>query len=207
MNATKYISLTFDDGPSDTTTLKVLDKLKKYNIVGSFFLVGENIPGREHIVKKALDLGCDLQNHSLTHSDMRTFDKATIESEIDETTKRITALCGHDPQFFRPPYIYVNDLMQDTIPLIFISGYPCNDWMEEVGVQKRIDLALSGARDGAVVLLHDFEGNEATVEALDTIIPTLQAEGYEFVTITELFKRAGIDFSNAKREIYSYTDQ
>ena len=68
-------------------------------------------------------------------------------------------------------------------------------------------MIIEGARDGAVILLHDLEGNDATVEALDEIIPTLLREGYEFVTITELFDRAGIDYQNAKREVYSYTDQ
>ena len=77
----------------------------------------------------------------------------------------------------------------------------------EVGAAERAKKAIEGARDGAVVLLHDLEGNDATVEALDTIIPELKRQGYEFVTITELFKRAGINYSNAKKEVYSYTDQ
>ncbi len=207
MNDMKYIALTFDDGPSDTTTRQVLAKLKKYGVIGSFFLIGDNIPGREDIVQEELDYGCDLQNHSLTHSDMREFDEATIRSEIEETTRRIVALSHQEPEFFRPPYIYVNDLMMDTIPYIFISGYGCDDWVPEVGAAERIQKALDGARDGAVVLLHDFEGNDATVEALDTIIPELQRQGYEFVTIRELFRIAGINSGNAKREIYSYTDQ
>lgn len=207
MNEKKYIALTFDDGPSDTTTRKVLDKLKKYDVIGSFFLIGDYIPGREDIVKEELDYGCDIQNHSLTHSDMRIFDADTIKAEIDETTRRIVAISGKEPTFFRPPYIYVNDLMMESIPLIFISGYGCDDWVPEVGAAERAKKAIEGAKDGAVVLLHDLEGNDATVEALDTIIPELKRQGYEFVTITELFKRAGINYSNAKKEVYSYTDQ
>ncbi len=202
------IALTFDDGPSDTTTLKVLSKLKKYGVTASFFLIGDQMtPEREYIIKEEIAYGCDIQNHSLTHSDMREFDAATIKAEIDETTRRIKALTGKEPEFFRPPYIYVNDLMMDTIPLIFISGYGCDDWIPEAGADVRIRKALEGARDGAIVLLHDLEGNDATVEALDTIIPELQKRGYNFVTITELFRIAGINRENAKREVYSDTDQ
>lgn len=208
MNDKKYIALTFDDGPSDTTTMQVLEKLKKYGVVGSFFLIGENMtPERAHIIREEVEYGCDIQNHSLTHSDMREFDKDTLLAEIKETSRRIVEFTGKEPKFFRPPYIYVNDLMLDTIPLIFISGYNGLDWDPEVPASERARLIIEGARDGAVILLHDLEGNAATVEALDTIIPTLLGEGYVFVTITELFDRAGINYKNAKREVYSYTDQ
>ena len=208
MSEKKYIALTFDDGPSDTTTKKVLSKLKKYGVKASFFLIGNNMtPEREYLVKEEIAYGCDIQNHSLTHSDMREMDADTIKAEINETTRKIVALTGKEPTFFRPPYIYVNDTMFDNIPLIFISGYGCNDWIPEESANQRAKMAIDGARDGAVILLHDLEGNDATVEALDTIIPELKNRGYEFVTITDLFNRAGISYENAKKEVYSYTDQ
>ena len=208
MSEKKYIALTFDDGPSDTTTKKVLSKLKKYGVKASFFLIGNNMtPEREYLVKEEIAYGCDIQNHSLTHSDMRKMDADTIKAEINETTRKIVALTGKEPTFFRPPYIYVNDTMFDNIPLIFISGYGCNDWIPEESASQRAKMAIDGARDGAVILLHDLEGNDATVEALDTIIPELKNRGYEFVTITDLFNRAGISYENAKKEVYSYTDQ
>jgi peptidoglycan/xylan/chitin deacetylase (PgdA/CDA1 family) len=207
MNGNKYIALTFDDGPSDTTSMRVLEKLKKYGVKGSFFLIGNNItPEREWIVKEELAYGCDIENHSLTHSDMRTFDKETIAAEIKETTRRIVEITGKEPDFFRPPFINYNDLMFEAIPLIFICGAGCEDWVPEVGAQERARRVLENARDGQVVLLHDSEGNEATVEALDTIIPELKARGFEFVTVSELFDRAGINRDNAKKIVYTHTD-
>lgn len=207
MNEKKYIALTFDDGPSDTTSLKVLEKLKKYNAKGSFFLIGGNItPEREYIVREEIIFGCDIENHSLTHSDMRTLDKETIEAEISETTRRIVNITGKEPVFFRPPYINVNDLMLETIPYIFICGYGCEDWVPEVSAEERARRIIDSARDGEVVLLHDMEGNDNTVDALDIIIPELQSRGFEFVTIRELFDRAGVTPENAKRIVYTYTD-
>ena len=207
MSDKKYIALTFDDGPADTTSMQVLEKLKKYGVKGSFFLIGENIvPEREWIVKEELAYGCDIENHSLTHSDMRTLDKETIIAEIEETTRRIVAITGKEPEFFRPPYIDYNDLMFEAIPLIFISGDGCEDWVPEVDATTRAKRVIENARDGQVVLLHDTEGNANTVEALDTIIPELKARGFEFVTISELFDRAGITRENAKRIVYSHTD-
>ena len=207
MSEKKYIALTFDDGPSDTTSLKVLEKLKKYNAKGSFFLIGGNItPEREYIVREEIAFGCDIENHSLTHSDMRTLDKETIEAEISETTRRIVNITGKEPVFFRPPYINVNDLMLETIPYIFICGYGCEDWIPEVSAEERARRIIDSARDGEVVLLHDMEGNDNTVDALDIIIPELQSRGFEFVTIRELFDRAGVTPENAKRIVYTYTD-
>lgn len=204
----KYIALTFDDGPSDNTTIQVLEKLEKYGVVASFFLIGNNItPERENIIKKEISLGCDIQNHSLTHSDMQTLDRETIEAEIEETSRRIYTLTGKEPLFFRPPFISVNDLLLETVPLIFINGINGLDWEPDVPAKERARLILKDVRDGAVILLHDMEGNDATVEALDIIIPDLLKQGYEFVTITKLFDIAGINYKNAKKVIYSYTSQ
>ncbi|MCR4791751.1 MAG: polysaccharide deacetylase family protein [Lachnospiraceae bacterium] len=207
MSENKYIALTFDDGPSDTTSLKVLNTLKKYGVTGTFFLIGDNItPEREYIVREELAYGCEIENHSLTHSDMRTLDRQTITAEIEETTRRIVSITGKEPMFFRPPYINVNDLMLETIPYIFICGYGCEDWVPSVGAEERARRVIENARDGEIVLLHDTEGNGATAEALDIIIPVLLSRGFCFVTLRELFERAGITPENARKIVYSYTD-
>lgn len=207
MGDKKIIALTFDDGPSETTSMKVLNKLKQHGVPGSFFLIGDNIiPEREYIIKEELAYGCDIENHSLTHSDMTKLDLETVRSEIEETTRRIVAVTGKEPEFFRPPYILYNDEMFDVIPYIFICGLACDDWVPEVTAQERAKKVLEGARDNMLVLLHDSEGNDNTVEALDIIIPELKNRGFEFVTIRELFARAGIDRSNAKRIVYTCTD-
>jgi peptidoglycan/xylan/chitin deacetylase (PgdA/CDA1 family) len=207
MENKKIIALTFDDGPSDTTSLKVLSKLKKYGVPGSFFLIGQNIiPEREYIVKEELAYGCDIENHSLTHSDMTKLDAETIRAEIEETSRRIMAITGKEPEFFRPPFILFNDTMFENIPYIFICGHACDDWIPEVSAEERAKKVLDGARDNMLVLLHDSEGNDNTVDALDIIIPELKNRGFEFVTLTELFARAGIDRSNAKKIVYTCTD-
>ena len=207
MSDKKIIALTFDDGPSDTTSMKVLSKLKKYGVPGSFFLIGQNIiPEREYIVKEELAYGCDIENHSLTHSDMTKLDAETIRAEIEETSRRIMAITGKEPEFFRPPFILFNDTMFENIPYIFICGLACDDWIPEVSAEERARKVLEGARDNMLVLLHDSEGNDNTVDALDIIIPELKNRGFEFVTLTELFGRAGIDKANAKKIVYTCTD-
>ena len=204
----KLIALTFDDGPSDTTTDQVLDVLERHGIVGTFFLIGDNITDeRLPIIRRTLSLGCEIENHSKTHSDMTKLTREQIISEISFTTDRITEVTGRAPEFFRPPYILYNDTMFDAIDLTFISGYGCEDWEADTTVSHRAEKTLAQAEDGAVVLLHDFEGNGKTAEALETIIPALKEDGYEFVTVSEMFRRKGVDLAKQRGILFNVTSQ
>ena len=138
---------------------------------------------------------------------MRTLTREQIISEIEYTTARITEVTGRAPEFFRPPYIYCNDTMFDAIDLTFISGYGCEDWEADTTVQHRAEKTIARAEDGAVVLLHDFEGNEKTAEALETIIPALRDRGFEFVTVSEMFRRKGVDLAKQRGILFSVTSQ
>ncbi len=188
----KLIALTFDDGPNTTTTNDVLDILEKYNAVASFFLIGDNINEKSAVtVKRAYDMGCEIDNHSKTHSNMPELTAEQIVSEIEYVDNYVYEITGEYPKFFRPPYIDTNQTMYDVIDKPFICGIGCSDYLASVTTKERADSVISSAKDGLIVLLHDFQGNYQTVEALETIIPTLQEEGYEFVTLTELFERQG----------------
>lgn len=190
----KYIALTFDDGPNSTTTNEVIDKLEKYGIVASFFLVGNNIDDESaKAVKRAYDLGCEIDNHSRTHSNMTELSAEEIKAEYDYTDGKVYEITGEHTKFFRPPYIAVHQIMFDNIDVPFIAGIGANDWEDRVTAEMRARMILKQAKDGDIILLHDAEGNSMTVEALDTIIPELQKQGYKFVTVTELFKAKGIE--------------
>lgn len=189
----KYIALTFDDGPNATTTNEVIDKLEKYGIVASFFLIGNNVNDESaKAVKRAYDLGCEIDNHSRTHSNMTELSAEEIKAEFDYTDEKVYEITGEHTKFFRPPYIAVHQIMFDNIDVPFIAGIGANDWEDRVTAEMRARMILKQAKDGDIILLHDAEGNSMTVEALDTIIPELQKQGYKFVTVTELFNAKGI---------------
>ena len=190
----KYIALTFDDGPNFTTTNEVIDKLEKYGIVASFFLIGNNIDDESaKAVKRAYDLGCEIDNHSRTHSNMTELSAEEIKAEYDYTDGKVYEITGEHTKFFRPPYIAVHQIVFDNVDVPFIAGIGANDWEDRVTAEMRARMILKQAKDGDIILLHDAEGNYMTVEALDTIIPELQKQGYKFVTVTELFKAKGIE--------------
>lgn len=188
------ISLTFDDGPNTVTTPEVLDVLKYYKVKASFFLVGKNInPKTAEVVERAVSLGCSIENHSWTHSAFPDLTAEQMKKEVEDTSRAVEEITGRKPEFFRPPYIALNDLMYENIKLPFICGQGCEDWLTDKSADAKAKEVVEKAQDGQIVLLHDLEGNKTTVEALKIIIPALQAMGYEFCTVPELFKKCGVN--------------
>lgn len=205
-NSRPCIALTFDDGPNTGTTVEILDLLAQYGICGSFFLVGKNINAKTAAVaKRACQMGCELGHHSATHSDMSVMTPAEIAAEMQQTAQDICTISGTPPRFFRPPYIAVSETMFREIDLPFIAGYGVDDFLDSVSAQQRADGVLRQAKDGAIILLHDAEGNSATVEALRTVIPALLQQDYRFVTVSQLFAEKGI--TPRRRIIYSFAEQ
>lgn len=204
----KYVALSFDDGPNLVTSPKMLDVLEANGVPASFFLWGNfiNEESAEKVIKRGLSLGCDYQNHSLTHSPMTTLSDDAIKDEIAQTSALIEKYTGVKPAFFRPPYINVDERMHKLIDLTFICGKGCEDWVAEVSAVERANRILGMVEDGDILLLHDFEGNDNTVEALKTVIPMLKKMGYTFVTVPQMFEIKGVALEPNNGVIYSHLD-
>lgn len=204
----KVIALTFDDGPNTSTTGEILDLFEQYGARGTFFLIGDNINEKSaENVKRAYEMGNEIANHSKTHSYMNEMEPDEIKEEIAYTSDKIKEIIGVEPKFFRPPYIAVDQTMFENIDLVFINGYGCTDYENRVTADERYEKTMEQAKDGAIILLHDQEGNFQTVQALERIIPDLQAQGYELVTLSELFFAKGVELDPNADIIYSYPEQ
>lgn len=185
----KYIALTFDDGPNLVATPAVLERVKKYNITATFFVNGMHITDETAaVMKQAYDMGCEIENHSQNHLHMDKISKEEILDEIKKTDDLIEKYIGKKPTYFRPPFIDVNDLMHEVVDHTFISGICPNDWDPNVNSKQTAKGVLESAENGGIILLHDSAHNIKTAYALDEIVPTLLNDGYEFVTISKLFK-------------------
>ena len=187
------VALSFDDGPNNTITPQVLDLLKQYGIPASFFVIGQNVGKEtEDVMKRAISLGCDIENHSFSHPYMSKLSKPEMAAEINATDSLILEHAGCTPLFFRPPYIDTNADLHSVVDKTFICGYSCHDWDPKVSAERRVQLILEHLRDGQIILLHDGSGNQPTVEALKTLIPTLLERGCRFVTVPQLFETYGV---------------
>ena len=200
----KYVALSFDDGPNDITTPRVLDILEEHNVPASFFVIGQFI--NETTAKqmtRAIALGSEIQNHSMTHTMMTQLSQEQIAEEVKKTDGLIEKYTGTKPWLFRPPFIDHNEVMHQTIGHTFICGVGCEDWIPERTAQERYDILINTLKDGDIVLLHDLQGNDNTVEALKMLIPEMKKQGYTFVTVTELYKLKGITPTPHSGVLYS----
>ncbi len=198
------IALTFDDGPNTGTTNEVLDLLEKYGVRASFFVVGSSItPNTEGVIKRAFELGCEINNHSKTHSVMPNLSPEEIRKETAYVSDMVKKITGKDTKFFRPPYIAVNNVMYENIDMPFIAGIGCNDWEEKVTAEMRVSRIKEQLYDGVIILMHDSEGNSETVKALDTLIPYMLGEGYQFATVSELFEAKGVEIRGDDVNLYN----
>lgn len=200
--AQKLVALTFDDGPSNITE-EVLNILEQHRAVGTFFLIGNLItPDKKPILQRQIRLGCEIANHSYTHSDMTKLSPEVIRDEIAMTSALIKTLVNVETKFFRPPFISVNDAMYDNIKMPFICGCDSVDWNPQTTVNERINNVSSKVSDGSLVLMHDLQNNKNTLEALPVIIEKLREQGYAFVTASQIFRMKGID-PNVPHKLWS----
>jgi len=192
----KLCALTFDDGPSADKTALVLAKLEKYKVPATFFLVGQNIgPATKDVMLRAQKDGCEFANHSWSYDGLNSADAKAIQDSIDRTSAAIKLYSGKEPAFFRAPNLATSPAMFSAIKLPFCEGVLGMDWAGcGTDALARATNVLSGMRDGAIILLHDVQPDpHPTPDALDILIPELQKRGYELVTVSELFRRKGID--------------
>ena len=187
----KVIALTFDDGPHPEQTPKVLDVLEKYGAKGTFFVIGKNIAGNEAVVRRILDDGHEIGNHTYTHP-LRSGSSDALLEEAAKTTELLESTFDYSPVLFRPPGGNISGSMIESI---CASGYKCvlwswrmdtRDWASPP-VESVVQTVLRDVKFGDIILFHDnVYGTSPTAEALEIILPELIERGYSFVTVSEL---------------------
>lgn len=195
----KMIALTFDDGPNYNTS-KVIDVLNKYDIRATFFVLGSRAINNKNILKKMADSGMEIGNHTYNHLLLTKYDENKIRSEIEDTSEVIYSATKKRTKLLRPSYGSVNNKIKKVANMpIIIWDIDTLDW--KYHNSKRItSRVVNKVRDGDIILMHDIYS--ASLNALSNIISILQDNGYEFVTIDELFYYKGISLENGK--VYGY---
>lgn len=199
----KVVAITFDDGPNDEYTPQVLDLLKKYNAKATFFLVGERVTRYPEVVIREINEGHEVANHTFTHARLQYLSQEQIKSQLQRTHDAILAAAKVEPVLFRPPFGYYSER---SINAVHELGYLTVMWSwhqdtfdwQNPGVYKIVSNVLKDTRKGDIVLFHDHGGNRTqTIDALKRILPALQKQGYQFVTVSQLLQlKAGVKLPN-----------
>lgn len=180
----KLLALTFDDGPHSIYTKKLLDGLKQRGVKASFFLVGENIPGNEELVKQMADDGHLIGTHCYSHVDLTKRTTEAACAEIIKTNDMIKAITGKAPEYIRPPYGIWNDELEECVGMTPVFwDIDTLDWKSQ-NSQKVLKHICKNVGKHQVILLHDVFGT--SVDAALAAIDTLTKQGYTFVTVDEL---------------------
>ena len=188
----KVIALTFDDGPSPVYTPQILALLQRYDAKATFFVIGQELLQYPAVARSEVAAGMELGNHGFHHLTLRGLDPTAVRAEVLPAEREITTLTGNRPTVYRLPRGTGDRRVLRTLGDM---GYVTVNWTIDTrdwagtSAARISALVLRRAAPGAIVLFHDGGGDRSqTVQALASLLPALQAQGYRFVTVSQLLE-------------------
>ena len=205
----KTVVLTFDDGPTAEYTPKILDTLKDKNVKATFFAVGSRAEREPELLRREVLEGHEVGNHSFSHPDLGKISEFNADLEINSTNRLFEALTGKSTVLFRPPFRSDDrpTVSEDLLAIQYgerngmitvTSNIDPHDWARP-DPDVIVDYLLRRVEkfDGGVILMHDGGGDRKnTVAALAPLIDTLNARGYKFASLHEIFGDGSTDVVN-----------
>ena len=189
--STKYVALTFDDGPSGRFTRRLLAGLEERQVQATFFLCGYRLEIYPELAKQIHDAGHEIGLHGYSHTDMATLSRKDLQKEIRDTRALLPAGC--EATLLRPPGGSSTPQLeqiaeQEDLAILMWSVDP-RDWAvhDAAAVEAAV---ISQVQDGDIILLHDL--SHSSVDAALAIIDRLQKEDFQFVTVSQLAELKGI---------------
>lgn len=193
----KIIALTYDDGPNDPWTMKLLDVLAKHQVQATFFMLGKYVRQHPEIARAVHDAGHAVGNHSFSHPNLIFCSPAKVRQELEDASAAIADATGQRPYLFRPPFggrrPGTFKIVEEMKMLPVMWRVTCFDWnaksTEEIMGHVRRQTA-----GGEVILLHDGghlrmgEDRSRTVAATDQLLKEYKDRGFLFVTVTEMLQ-------------------
>lgn len=195
------IAMTFDDGPSPRTE-KILNALAEVGGRATFFVVGYQIEKYAEYVQMAYDAGCEIGNHTVGHANLIKCSEEELRHQVFDNEAAIQAIIPVDKLIVRAPYGNVNDTMKAVIDRpMFNWSVDSRDW-ETRDADMIVEQVQQDARDGYIILMHDIY--DATMEAALRLIPWLTEQGYQLVTVSEMYelREGGVK----EGRVYRYAD-
>lgn len=180
------VALTFDDGPRNSTTGRLLEGLALREAPATFFLVGSRIPGSEELLREMKAAGHQIGIHTYDHVKITELTHQQFDFQVDKTRELLVDALGEGDYWFRPPYGITDSAVSqwaDT-PLVLWSVDP-EDWKDR-NTDRIVNSVLGRAKDGDIILMHDIY--DSSVDAALRIVDGLRDRGYCFVTVEQLLE-------------------
>lgn len=186
----KVLYLTFDEGYENGYTGQILDVLKKTETPAAFFVTGPYLEKEETLVKRMIDEGHIVGNHTVNHPSMPTADDETIVKEIDNLNNMFKEKYGKTMKYFRPPR---GEFSERTLSITKDMGYKTIFWSSayadwdpnnQKGTKYALEQFTNQLHNGSIILLHAVSKDNA--DALETMINTAKKQGYRFLSLDEL---------------------
>ena len=186
------VALTYDDGPSvDNSTDRILNVMEEYDVVCTFFELGERVDEEgdrgAQLLQRELKLGCEVGSHSYSHPNLYELSTEGIQNEAQKSIDAITRATGQPPTIMRPPYGNGSDEIAQIFGLPSINwDVDTLDWSSRNADAVVEEVHKIGNLDGCIVLMHSIYSSSA--EATERIVPELVEQGYQLVTVSELLQ-------------------
>jgi len=195
----KKLALTYDDGPNDPHTLRLLEVLAKHDVCATFFLIGRYVQQRPEIAREIVQAGHVIGNHTFSHPNLILASAAQARAELENCERALNDAVGEHSRLFRPPFGGRRPVTLRIARSLGLQPVMWNvtGWDWNAKPAEYVERKIAGRiRGGDVILLHDgghaeFGADRSqTVRASDLLITRYQAKGYEFVTIPEMMEHA-----------------
>ena len=195
MTDEKVLYLTFDAGYENGNTAKILDALKKHQVPATFFVVGNYLETSPELVKRMVDEGHFIGNHTYHHPDMsKISSKDAFQKELTDLESKYTEITGLTmPKYYRPPqgkYSEQNlQMAKDLGYTTFFWSLAYVDWYQDKqpSKQEAFDKLLGRIHPGAVILLHSTSSTNAAI--LDELLTKWKEMGYTFRSLDMLVQK------------------
>jgi peptidoglycan-N-acetylglucosamine deacetylase len=195
--SSKVVALTFDDGPDPAGAQPLLDSLAQAQIPATFYLIGRDIEAHPDLARSIAAAGHEIGNHTYSHDRMVFVTPGFVAEEVERTDELIRRTGYQGEITFRPPNgkkllalpYYLDEHNRRTIMWdIEPNTYPDID----ASAQKTADFTIENVRPGSIILLHGmYAAREQTRLAVPMIVERLKAQGYRFVTVSEMLTYQG----------------
>ncbi len=188
------VALTFDDGPGSGTE-QILSVLQQYNAKATFFELGECVNNYPELTKKVKEAGMQVGSHSYDHPDLATLSNEAVAEQFSKTESALQNAAGITPTICRVPYGSVSESLQSITPYpIILWDIDTLDWSSRDADTICSLVKSSTVTDGDILLFHDIY--TSTADAIETLVPYLQDQGFQLVTIDQMFAAKGTKLVN-----------